>query len=191
MYQPHPAIKHAKAMAQNLAADTGRELTDWRALVAAEAPNDPKAWLKAEYGLGGATVGLILDPYSADEDHYLEMAPKWVDAQYSGKMAALRPLYDAVEDLLLSISDEVQLCPTQTLVSAYHNKLFAQVKVASQSAIDLGLALGTAVPFGRRLEDTGGLARKDRITHKVRLTDVSQLDDELGQWLAQAFEFAR
>ncbi|EKE76695.1 DUF5655 domain-containing protein [Gallaecimonas xiamenensis] len=191
MYHLHPAIKHAQAMAQNLAADTGRELDDWRALVEAEDPKDPKAWLKAEYGLGAATAGLILDPYSTDEDHYLAQAPAMVDAQYSGKKAALRPLYDAIEDLLLSLSDEVKLCPAKTQVAAYHNKVFATVKAASMQAIELGLALGPERPFEGRYQSTGGLEKKDRITHRVRLTSVSELDQELQETLAQAFELGR
>ncbi len=191
MYHLHPAIKHAQAMAQNLAATTGRELEDWRALVAAEAPKDAKAWLKDEYGLGGATIALILDSHSTDEEHYLLEAPRLVDAQYSGGKAALRPLYDAVEDLLLSLSDEVKLCPAKTQVAAYHNKVFATVKTAGNRQLELGLALGKSQPFDERFVDSGGLAKKDRITHKVRLISTAELDDSLAEKLSLAFELAR
>jgi hypothetical protein len=42
----------------------------------------------------------------------------------------------------------------------------------------LGLALGkTKTP--KRLIDTGGLAKKDRITHRIPLESVEEIDQEV------------
>jgi Domain of unknown function (DUF5655) len=36
--------------------------------------------------------------------------------------------------------------------------------------------------------DTGGLARKDRITHKIELKSAEEIDDEVKKWLKTAYE---
>ena len=38
-----------------------------------------------------------------------------------------------------------------------------------ERAIDFGLALGKDYPFTPRVKDTGGIAKKDRITHKIEI----------------------
>ena len=36
--------------------------------------------------------------------------------------------------------------------------------------------------------DTGGLAKKDRITHRIEIRSVSDIDDEVKKWLKTAYE---
>jgi hypothetical protein len=38
----------------------------------------------------------------------------------------------------------------------------------------------------KRLIDTGGLAKKDRITHRMEITAVDQIDGEVKKWLKTA-----
>ena len=58
--------------------------------------------------------------------------------------------------------------------------------VAMIHRIDLGLALGEE-PFTSRLLDTGGRAKKDRITHRVALTSLADIDLQVKRWLKQAY----
>jgi hypothetical protein len=56
--------------------------------------------------------------------------------------------------------------------------------------IDLGLALkNTKVP--KRLIDTGGFAKKDRITHRVEITSMKDIDADVKKWLTIAYEMDR
>ncbi len=36
--------------------------------------------------------------------------------------------------------------------------------------------------------DTGGLAKKDRITHRIEITDAAQIDDDVRKWVKTAYE---
>jgi hypothetical protein len=36
--------------------------------------------------------------------------------------------------------------------------------------------------------DTGGLAKKDRITHRIELQSPAEIDREVGKWLRTAYE---
>ena len=52
---------------------------------------------------------------------------------------------------------------------------------------DLGLALGdTKAP--KRLIDTGGFAKKDRITHRFEIQKLADIDAEVKKWLKVAYE---
>jgi hypothetical protein len=36
--------------------------------------------------------------------------------------------------------------------------------------------------------DTGGLAKKDRITHRFEITSIEEIDEEVKKWLKTAYE---
>jgi hypothetical protein len=38
------------------------------------------------------------------------------------------------------------------------------------------------------LIDTGGFAKKDRITHRIPITSLGDIDDEVKHWLQVAYE---
>mgnify|MGYP001079294887 CR=1 FL=1 len=66
----------------------------------------------------------------ADEDpeSYLRQAPIYVNEMYAGPKAALRPIYDELLRVALSIAPDVKACPCKTIVPLYRNHVFAQIK---------------------------------------------------------------
>ncbi len=71
----------------------------------------------------------------------------------------------------------------------YRNHVFAQIKATTNPRIDLGFALTHYKgKLPKRLIDTGGLAKKDRITHRIEITSAEQIDDEVRKWLRNAHE---
>ncbi len=77
----------------------------------------------------------------------------------------------------------------QTNVPLYRNHVFAQIKATTNSRIDLGSALTHYKgKLPKRLIDTGGLAKKDCITHRIEITSAELIDDELRKWLRTAYE---
>jgi hypothetical protein len=120
-------------------------------------------------------------------DAYLKAAEGYVEKMFSGGKAELRPIYDALLKLGLGIGKEAKACPCQTIVPLYRNHVFAQIKPTTRTRIDLGFALGDMKPKGR-LIDTGGFARKDRITHRIEITSLKDIDDEVKRWLKVAYD---
>jgi hypothetical protein len=106
---------------------------------------------------------------------------------FSGKKAALRPLYDELLKLGLGVGKDVKACPCSTIVPLYRRHVFAQIKPATQTRIDLGFALG-ALPSQGRLLDTGGFAKKDRITHRIPIESAKDIDAEVKRWLKSAYD---
>src|SRR5262249_34907324 len=81
----------------------------------------------------------------------------------------------------------VKVCPCQTIVPLYRKHVFAQIKPTTRTRIDLGLALKDAkVP--RRLINTGGFAKKDRITHRIEIASVKDIDGEVKKWIKKAYD---
>ena len=195
----HPGVAHVQSLIANLQAKTGRTLEAWVALARKEGPAEGKArqaWLRAR-GLGATQASLVAQRIEARPGHafddtpegYLAAAPGYVAAQYGGKKAALRPLFERLMERARSLGPDVKICPCETIVPFYRNHVFAQVKPFA-TRLDLGLALGNPASVeasGGRLKDTGGFAKKDRITHKVEIT--SEADLEMAQaWLRRAYE---
>ncbi|HEY1401573.1 MAG TPA: DUF5655 domain-containing protein, partial [Terriglobales bacterium] len=118
---------------------------------------------------------------------YLEAAEKWVEAMFSGSRAALRPVYDQLLKVALSVGKDVKACPGRTIVALYRNHVFAQIKASTNTRIDMGLALGN-MKTPKRLIDTGGYQKKDRITRRIEVKSKAHIDEELRSWLKNAYE---
>lgn len=108
---------------------------------------------------------------------------------YAGPKAALRPIYDALVERGLALGDDVKVCPCKTIVPLYREHVIAQIKPATRTRVDFGLALkGAEGKLPKRLIDTGGLAKNDRITHRFAISSVGEIDAEVERWLRTAYE---
>lgn len=197
-YSVHPSVAYGRSILDNLPDKTGRSLDEWLALLAADAPAGEKErrdWLKREHGLGGTTAWMIAErsvgkgAEGTDPEAYLAAARGYVEAMYAGRKQALRPIHDALLAAALELGDDVGICPCKTIVPLYRSHVFAEVKPATLSRVDLGLALkGVDRKLPRRLVDTGGLAKGDRITHRIPLASPDEVDAEVREWLGVAYE---
>ena len=178
---------------------TGRSAQEWAALTEKEGPEGVAArrqWLKSTHGfttnyalwIADLSVGGALD--DVDPDAYLRAAEGYVEAMFSGKRGGLRPAYDRLLTMALALGSDVKACPGKTIVPLYREHVFAQIKPSTNARIDLGLALGDVKPAGR-LIDTGGLAKKDRITHRIPIATPGDVDDEVSRWLTAAYDKER
>lgn len=196
LYSVHPGVLMTQKWVADLKPKTGRSLEEWLALVTKSGPPDEagrRDWLKSEHKLGTNAAWWIAERaegkgLEADNPElYLAAAEKYVEAMFGGKKAALRPLYDQLLRLGLGVGKDVKACPCQTIVPLYRKHVFAQIKPATNTRIDMGFALGARKAEGR-LIDTGGFAKKDRITHRIAVFSASDIDDELQRWLRLAYE---
>jgi hypothetical protein len=195
-YSVHPSIVMMQSWVVSLPQKTGRSLDEWIELVKTDGPLselDRRDWLKANYGLGTNTAWWIAERAdgrsleSEDPSAYLIAAEGYVAAMFAGKKAGLRPVYDAILKLVMALGRDVKICPCKTIVPFYRRHVFAQIKPSTASRIDLGLAMEDT-PVPERLIDTGGLAKKDRITHRIVLSSSAEVDAEVKHWLRFAYD---
>lgn len=185
----HPSFAHWSAMLESLESRTGKNIEQWLAELkhaSAKSPADMRAFLKSQK-LGAATVGLIVDHASGKSPATYD-AEQFVADLFKGPKAALLPLYHSVLRFTLELGADVKACPCATMVPFYRHHVFAQVKPSTRTRLDLGLALGLVKASPAALKDTGGLARKDRITHRLELQLESDFNDFAKDWLRRAYK---
>lgn len=196
IYSVHPGVAMTIKWIGELKQKTGRSLEEWLRFIKKEGPpteQERRDWLKTTHGLGTNSAWWLAErsvgkgEEIGDPDHYLQAAEKYVEKMFSGKKEQLRPIYDALLKLGLSMGKDTKACPCQTIVPLYRNHVFAQIKPTTQTRIDFGLALGNMKP-PKRLVDTGGLAKKDRITHRFEITSLKGIDAEVKRWLKVAYD---
>ncbi|HEY6129739.1 MAG TPA: DUF5655 domain-containing protein [Candidatus Acidoferrum sp.] len=198
IYGVHPGVEMVQKWIAGLKEKTGRSLEEWMAFVKKDGPKDEKSqreWLKVQRKLGTNAAWWIAARVAgkeSDEDSpekYLAAAPEYVAKQYSGKKQALRPIFEELLRLGKSMGGDVKACPCLTMVPLYRNHVFAQIKPTTNTRVDFGLCLTHYKgKLPKQLVDTGGTAKKDRITHRIEIADVKQIDADVRKWAKRAYE---
>jgi len=196
VYDVHPGVAMVQEWINKLPEKTGKSLDEWIALVKKSGPsteNEQREWLKQQYGLGTNSAWWIAKRAAGkgnedgDPDAYLEAAEKYVEDMFAGSKAGLKPIYTALLKLAKGLSKEVKACPCKTIVPLYRHHVFAQIKPSTRTRIDIGFALKDTKPTGR-LISTGGFEKGDRISHRIEITSIMDIDTEVKKWLVKAFE---
>ena len=197
LYSVHPGIAMLQNWIANLKQKTGCSLEEWIAHIHLFGLKDEKEcheWLVARHKLGTNAAAWLAAKACGDASRvaddpasYLAACPVYVEQMYAGAKRALRPVHDALVKAAKEIAADVKVCPCQTAVPIYRRYVFAEIKPASYKRIELGLALGDE-PFTSRLQDTLGRVKKNRITHKVAIASLGDIDLQVKRWLKQAYE---
>ncbi|MGA2004023.1 MAG: DUF5655 domain-containing protein [Terriglobales bacterium] len=194
LYSVHPGIAMVQKWIRELPQKTGRSVEEWIELTRKSGPateKERREWLKKEHGLGTNSANCIAERAEGKgtEDDtpegYLQAAEQWVEAMFSGPRAALRPLYDELLKIALGLGGKAS--PGKTAVSLYRNHVFANLKASTNTRMDVGLALGN-MKTPKRLIDTGGFEKKDRITRRIEVKVKADIDEELKKWMKRAWE---
>ncbi|MBF6595258.1 MAG: DUF4287 domain-containing protein [Thermaceae bacterium] len=176
---------------ENIRAKTGKTPADFAQLAAQKGltkHGEIVSWLKTEFGLGhghaNAIVGVLLksDSRKGSTDAKLEKI-------FAGTKTHWRETYDALWTKVAEFGEDVKIAPTQTYVSLLRSdKKFAIVQPSSAERLDLGIKL-KGVKAEEGLETAGSW--NAMVTHRVRVTDPKQIDNEVLKWLRQAYDLAK
>ena len=197
LYSLHPGVAYVQAIIQNLPTTTGKSIEEWMLLLkksGVEGAKEQKEWLKKEYKLGGTTASTIVESNDKkgqflSPEGYLAAAAGYVEAMYAGPKAALKPIHDALIQMGLSLGDDVKICPCTTIVPLYREHVFAEIKPGTRTRIDFGLALkGATRKLPPRLIDTGGIAKGNRISHRIPISSIEEIDAEVKEWARIAYD---
>jgi hypothetical protein len=149
-YDVHPGVKMIQEWVEELPEKTGRTLQQWAELVnklESKVRKERIAYLKEKHGLGTNSAMHIVEyatdslSWDGDPDIYLQQAVKYVEGMFDGGKAALRPIYEKVLTAARKLGKDVKVCPCKTIVPFYRNRVFAQVKPATKTRVELGFVL--------------------------------------------------
>jgi len=176
------------AVTDSLAERTGRTMEEWLAQVRSSGvdPLDQNAvrrWLKDVHGVRQNSQWAIADAAARDAGWVRPSVEEYIDGQFTGKKAALRPVFDAVREAALALGDDVTLEGRGTIVPFVRRRQFAAAAVTS-SRLDLGLRLPDP-PESGRLQPASA---PGQASHKVVLLAVPDVDDEVRALLRLAYE---
>jgi Domain of unknown function (DUF5655) len=177
------------AVIGSLAARTGRSLEEWLALVEASGidPLDQNAvrrWLRSERGVPQNSQWAIADAAARAAGWVRPSVAEYIDSQYRGAKAGLRPIYDALASAITGLGEDVRVEGRGGYTPFVRGRQFAAVAAAARDRVDLGLRFTDAPASGRlRPASAPGQA-----THKVALRSVADVDDELLHLLRVAYD---
>jgi len=177
--------KALQTMINNMPEKTGKSLAEWKALLKTKSfakHSEAVKFLKSEHQVTHGFANTIVS-LSKEEKH---SADDLVVNQYQGK-DNLIPIYKKLTDLVNKFGKDVKITPKKTEVSLDRKKKFAVIRPSTKSRIDLGLKL-KGKPTSERLESSGPFGTM--CTHRVRLSDIKQIDKELLGWLKEAYQKA-
>jgi hypothetical protein len=177
------------AVGASLAARTGRSLEDWVALVQAHDidPLDQNAvrrWLRSEHGVAQNGQWAIADAAARAAGWVPPSVAEYVDRQYSGAKAALRPIYDVLAAAIGDLGADVTIEGRSSYTPFVRGRQFAAIAAATRDRVDLGLRFADPPAAGRLQPATG----PGQATHKVALRGVEDVDDEVLHLLRTAYE---
>jgi len=151
------------------------------------------AWLKEHHGFGSNTAWWIAE-YAADSATwdgdpavYLRNAAGYVEAMFAGGKAGLRPIFEKLVAEARGLGGDVKVCPCKTIVPFYRTRVFAEVRPATKSRLELALALGDRKPTGK-LKPNPRARGNDRLRHLFELTAEKDVTAEVRKWLKIAYD---
>lgn len=177
-------------MEDSLLARTGKPLTHWIKLLkqqpALEKHGQMVAFLKSEHGFTHGFANFVaLNAREADAGSTSD--EDLVASQYE-KKPDLKPIYDALHKQIVKLGKDVEVAPKKANVSYRVKRQFALVQPSTKTRIDLGLKFNNR-PVAGRLESSGPFGTM--CTHRVQITDKSQVDAELVELIKAAYLEAR
>lgn len=196
IYSVHPGVSMVQTWIATLPEKTGRSLDQWSELIEADGPASDKqriAWLKREFDLSANTAMWLAesvgstDTWDGDPATYLRAAAVYVANMYAEAKAELRPVHDRLVEIARNLGGDVKVCPCRTVVPLYRRRIFAEIKPATNARIELGLALGKTSP-SERLLVYRKKGSKSRLTHRLNIRALTDIDDSLLRYLRMAYE---
>jgi Domain of unknown function (DUF5655)/Domain of unknown function (DUF4287) len=177
------------AVSASLAERTGRTMDEWVALVRASGidPLDQNAvrrWLRTEHGVAQNSQWAIADAAARGAGWVRPSTAEYIDSQYTGAKAALRPIYDALAAAAGELGDDVTVEGRGSYTPFVRGRQFAAAAAATRDRVDLGLRF-TDPPADDRLRRSTGPGQS---THKIALHSVGDVDDQVRHLLRLAYE---
>ena len=178
--------KALQTMIDNMPEKTGKSLEEWKELLNSksfERHSDAVKFLKTDHGVthgfANTIVTLAKDKNEAPDD--------LVSSQYQGK-ESLKPIYEQLIKIVKEFGTDVIVTPKKGSVSVIRKRQFALIKPATKTRIDLGLKL-VGKEITERLENSGPFG--SMCTHRVQISSIEHLNEELKEWLSEAYEKAK
>ncbi len=167
---------------------TGKTLEEWVVAVqsAGVDPLDQKtvrSWLK-EQGVLQNSQWAIADAAARAAGWVRPSLEGYIDSQYQGGKAALRPIFDSLCEIIEGLGEDVTAEGRGGYTPFVRKRQFAAVQASTKTRVDLGLRFKQAPQS--ELLSTKSLPGQS--THKISLSLVEDITDEVKELIRLAYE---
>ena len=185
--------KARETQLRNIESKTGKNLDEIRQIIQASGlkkHGEIRSMLMQELGLGHGDANSLVH-YALETDGQTAAETKGLsddavlDGIYLGKKAGLRPLHDAIMEVINGLG-EFEIAPKKGYISLRRKKQFAMVGPATNDAIEIGINTKENLPTDRlKAQPPNSMCQ-----YKLRINQASELDGDVKNWLKMAFDGA-
>jgi predicted transport protein len=180
--------KAVVSMLENLKEKTGHSLEEWKVLIANQnlaKHGEIVKFLKETHNVThGYASEIALKALGSDADSSND-ADEFIVSQYKGK-EHLKAFYDKLIAEIQQFGGEFEIAPKKTYVSLKRKKQFIILNPASKTRFEIGFNLKGVEPKGKlEAEKLNGIC-----SHKLNLSDINDIDQEVISWIKMAFDNA-
>ena len=181
--------KAAQTMIDNLHKNTGKTLEQWIDIVNLEnlaKHGEIIKFLKETHGLTYGFANLVAHKARESDAGSVENQDDLVTDQYKGK-ESLRPIYDKIIAELKKFGKDIEIAPKRAYVSLRRKKQFAIIQPSTKTRVDIGINIKDRITTDR-LEASDSF--NSMVSHRVRLSEVKEVDKELISWMKEGYDAA-
>ncbi len=180
--------KATQTMIDNLHKNTGKTLEQWIQIVLKEKfekHGEVIKFLKESHGLTHGFANLIAHKAKGSDAGSVENQDELIAKQYQGK-EHYKPLYDQLMHKIMAFGNDIEVAPKIAYVSLRRKKQFATLQPATKTRFEIGINLKGQEPTGKlEAEKPNAMC-----SHKIKLSYITELDDEILGWIKKAYENA-
>lgn len=180
--------KATLTMIENLYKNTGKTLEQWIDLVKAqnlEKHGEVISFLKETHGLTHGFANLIAHKAKGSDAGSAANQDDLITKQYQGK-EHFKPVYDKLIAEIQTYGNDIEIAPKNAYVSLRRKKQFAILNPATKTRFEIGINLKGQAPQGKlEAEKPNSMC-----SHKINITDLSDIDTEVFAWIRAAYEHA-
>jgi predicted transport protein len=177
--------KTVATMIENLKEKTGHSLDEWKNVIATQKlakHGEIVKFLKESHNIThGYASEIALKVLGSDADSSND-ADAFIETQYKGK-EHLKPWYDKLIAEIQKFDGDFEIAPKKTYVSLKRKKQFIILNPASKTRFEIGFNLKGVEAKGKlENEKPNGIC-----SHKINLSDISEIDQEVIDWIKMAY----
>ncbi len=190
MADPLVTSDYERIFFQTAKAETGRSVDEWMDLIRESGLTkhaDIREWIKTSYKLDHMKATFLTFIFENGGKPAFN-PDELVDALFAGKPEA-RALTESLQVAIGIAQLKVRFVPKKTYISLDGEKVLGCATPAKDS-IRVGLDLGD-MPFEGRVQKAKGLGAMPNVTHMVEVRAAADIDSELMDLMAVAYERTR
>ncbi len=180
--------KATQTMIDNLHKNTGKTLEQWIEIVTKE--NFEKhgeiiKFLKEQHNFTHGFANLVAHKSKETDAGTVENTDDLIISQYKGK-EHFKPIYDKLLSEILTFGNDIEIAPKNTYVSLRRKKQFAILNPATKTRFEIGINLKGHEPTGKLEAEIPN----SMCSHKIKISDFNEIDNEIVNWIKTAYENA-